>query len=243
MRKKRRGQTQRDVIRCLAQGGGEMSVGELGRQVPRAHRSNLRRAVRLLVDRGDVVEVGGPGGERRIRLGPRLALLPVIEKALAGLDPEPEEEPRLPSMEEMRAELRRRREEYENAVPVFYGYRPEDGVRERALLRPGPVQRKVLSVLWHVPDPTDGGLPAAAVVEIVGGDAGGVRRAVRSLLRAGRVQRSECGRIRLSREEASGFRFRSLAGLVDDPPNAERVREVLARGSAKRGRARGTPVV
>ena len=80
---------QRDVIRVLAEAGGETSVGELGRRVPWAHRSNLRRAVRLLVGRGDLVELVGPGGDRRVRLGERLALLPLIEKALAGLEPEP----------------------------------------------------------------------------------------------------------------------------------------------------------
>ena len=60
----------------------------------------------------------------------------------------------------------------------------------------------------------------AAVTEIVG-DAGTVRRAVRSLLRAGLLEASECGRVRLSRREAFGFRLRALAGLLEEWPDGE----------------------
>ena len=131
-------------------------------------------------------------------------------------------------MEALRAELRRAREEWEAEVPTFYRAGP--GARERALLRPGPMQRKVLAALWHVPDPVDGGLPRAAVAQIVGGDAGSVRRAVRSLLRAGRLEASECGRVRLSRQEAFWFDLRARAGLLfEEEPDAEHARAVLRR--------------
>ena len=221
--RKRRGRVQRDVIRVLAEAGGELAVGELGRRVD-AHRSNIRRAVRLLVGRGDVVQLDGLAGDRRLRLGARHPMLPALTAAMAA--PGPEEPPR-PSVAEVLAAVRRARREWEAEVPTFYRAGPE--ARKRELLGPGPIQRRVLAALWRLPGRVDGGLPAAAVVAIVGGDGGSVRRAVRSLLRAGRVERSECGRIRLSGGEAFMFGLGAHTALLEDPPDAERARAVMRR--------------
>ncbi len=102
-------------------------------------------------------------------------------------------------------------------------------------------------MLWHVPDPVDGGLPRAAVVEIVGGDAGSVRRAVRSLLRAGLLEASECGRVRLSREEAVLFDVGCHEALFEEPPDGAHARAVLSKfgeeGPDERARKGDTPCV
>ena len=173
------GGLQRRVCEALeeAEGNG-LPLRELRRRLGDPDRSNLRRAIRGLLERG-IVEEFESGGELRVKLTYWCYVS-------AGARPE---------------EVLRPGE----AVRVWRGSTDEGtqwfgyehlAARRRPL---GESQRLVLAALRENADPLEEGLPVAAVRAAVGGDRANTRRATRSLLLRGLLEESgDGGRVRLS---------------------------------------------
>ncbi len=82
----------------------------------------------------------------------------------------------------------------------------------------GPVQERVLHVLWRDADPVEEGLPVRVVKAIVGGDRANTRRTIRTLLLCQEIEESEDGHIRLTSGTAIevGIFDAILPNLVDE---------------------------
>jgi DNA-binding IclR family transcriptional regulator len=212
--------------------GTELPLRELRRRLGEPDRSNLRRGIRGLLERG-LVEESRSGEERRVKLtfwGVVFAHpLPKIPRRVS-IHTELKEEMR--ALKEAREEERRRLEAEAAEGPRWIGYEHRF-VRRRF---PGPTQTRILSVLWEYADPLDEGLPATAVKAIVGGNRSNTRRAIRTLLLRGQLNESEDGeRIRLSYSAA--FWFSYIPPIPIEPIDDERAREIL-RMHQGAGRAR-----
>jgi hypothetical protein len=238
------GSLQRGICESLAAAEGhELPLRELRRRLGEPDRSNLRRAIRGLLERSFVEEShsgSSSGGGRRLAL---------TSSGLLRMRPPPPVHPLYRSRMSIRAQLRealralqeaREVEESQtkaaaSASPVASASPaagPSGGDHEHISRRgrsPGPNQRSVLYVLWKYADPVDEGLPVGTVKAIVGGDRSNTRRAIRTLLRRGELEESEDGkRVRLSRSAA--FRFSSNSPpTLEDPPDEERAAKILLR--------------
>ena len=194
------GDLQRRVCEVLyVDGDGELPLRELRRRLGDPDRSNLRRAIRGLLERGMVEEQSDPGGEQRVALevwtyiamgGDRPAFLAVRPDpahggagrpgGAAGDAPEP---------------VRRRQLPGGPGRPVWFRY--EHGfARDRPL---GEAQEAILGALRRYARPPQEGLPMTFVKMLVGADRSNLRRATRTLLLRGLLEESEGGdRVRLS---------------------------------------------
>ncbi len=184
--------------------GAELPLRELRRRLGEPDRSNLRRGIHGLLERG-LVEETCSGKERRLKLTlwgflfvnplPRIAHRPRVSIG-TRLGEE------LRARREAREAERRRLEAEAAKGSRWIGYKHRFERRRF----PGPTQARILSVLWEYADPLDEGLPVAAVKAIVGGDRSNTRRAMRTLLLRGQLEESEDGeRIRLSYSTALWF--------------------------------------
>ncbi len=156
----------------------EPPLRELRRRLGDPDRSNLRRAIRGLLERG-IVEEFESEGKLRVKLT-------CWGYVAAAVGPDDHLAPG--------SEVRFERDEPVGGIRWFaYGHR---FVRTRSL---GRKQRRILGVLRERPDPLDEGLPVAVVAARVGGDRANTRRAIRQLLLYSMLEESEDGgRIRLS---------------------------------------------
>ena len=202
--------------------GKELPLRELRRRLGEPDRSNLRRGIRGLLERG-LVEESCSGEERRVKLAfwgivsplpppkipRRVGIHTKLKKAMHAL-------------KEAREEERRKLEAEAAEGPRWLGYEHRF-VRRRF---PGPTQTRILSVLWEYADPLDEGLPVTDVKAIVGGNRSNTRRAIKTLLLRGQLDESEDGeRIRLSYSAAC---WHSLFPPVPvEPIDDERAREIL----------------
>lgn len=217
------GNLQRRVCNILdAAEGAELPLRELRRRLGEPDRSNLRRGIRGLLERG-LVEESRSGEERRVKLtfwGVVFAHpLPKISRRVS-IHTKLKEEMR--ALREAREEERRRLEAEAAEGPRWIGYEHRF-VRRRF---PGPMQTRILSVLWEYADPLDEGLPVTAVKAIVGGNRSNTRRAIRTLLLRGQLNESEDGkRIRLSYSAAIWFSY--IPPVSIEPIDDERAREIL----------------
>ena len=213
---------QRRICEVLyAAEGHELPLRELRCQLGEPNRSNLRRAIRRLLER-DLVEESPSGEERRVKLTfwgalfeqpfpkisrpPRVGTQTQIREAMRALEEAREEE--------------RRRLEAEGLRWVAHENR---FVRHWPV---GPTQERVLSALWEYADPVEEGLPVIAVKAIVGGDRSNTRRAIRTLLLRGQLEETENGeRIRLS--SSAAFWFSIVPPAPEEPLDDERAGEIL----------------
>jgi hypothetical protein len=181
---------QRQVREVLyAAEDAELPLRELRRRLGEPDRSNLRRAIRGLLER-EVLEESCSGGERRVALT-------VFGYIGAGPPLAPPRRPPVSArttLEELQHTLRKAREA-EAARPRWVSYEHRF-VRRRL---PGETQRRVIVVLQEYAEPVEEGLPVSVVKAIVGGDRSNTRRAIRTLLWRGLLEESEDGRrVRLS---------------------------------------------
>lgn len=217
------GKLQRRIYETLnAAEGTELPLRELRRRLGEPDRSNLRRGIRGLLERG-LLEEYRSGEERRVKLtfwGVVFAHpLPKIPRRVS-IHTKLEEERR--ARKEAREEERRRLEAEAAEGPRWIGYEHRF-VRRRF---PGPTQTRILSVLWEYADPLDEGLPVTVVKAIVGGNRSNTRRAIRTLLLRGQLNESEDGeRIRLSYSTAVWFSY--IPPVPLEPIYDERAREIL----------------
>jgi len=204
--------------------GTELPLRELRRRIGEPDRSNLRRGIRGLLERG-LVEESYSGRERRVKL----TFLGVVfahpfpripRRSRVSIHTRLKEEMR--ALKEAREEEQRRLEARAANGPRWIGYEHRF-VRRRF---PGPTQTRILSVLWEYADPLDEGLPVTVVKAIVGGNRSNTRRAIKTLLLRGQLNESEDGeRIRLSYSAAC---LHSLFPPVPiEPIDDKRAREIL----------------
>lgn len=233
------GSLQRGICESLAAAEGhELPLRELRRRLGEPDRSNLRRAIRGLLERSLVEESHSgrsSGGGRRLALTSSglLRMRPpppvhLLYRPRMSIRARLREE--LRALQEAREEEESRRLETKAAVSASPAAGPSGVDHEHISGRghsPGPNQRSVLYVLWKYADPVDEGLPVGAVKSIVGGDRSNTRRAIRTLLRRGELEEFEDGkRVRLSRSAA--FRFSSNSPpTLEDPPDEERAAKIL----------------
>ena len=236
------GSLQRGICESLAAAEGhELPLRELRRRLGEPDRSNLRRAIRGLLERSFVGEShsgSSSGGGRRLALTssgllrmrppppvhplyrPRMSIRAQLREALRALQEARE-------VEESQTKAAASASPVASASPAAG---PSGGDHEHISRRgrsPGPNQRSVLYVLWKYADPVDEGLPVGTVKAIVGGDRSNTRRAIRTLLRRGELEESEDGkRVRLSRSAA--FRFSSNSPpTLEHPPDEVRAAKIL----------------
>jgi hypothetical protein len=241
------GSLQRGICESLAAAEGhELPLRELRRRLGEPDRSNLRRAIRGLLERSLVEEYhsGSSSGSGRLAL---------TSSGLLRMRPPPPVHPLYRPRMSIRAQLRealrtlqeaREVEESQTkaAASASPAAGPSGGDHEHICRRgrsPGPNQRSVLYVLWKYADPMDEGLPVGIVKAIVGGDRSNTRRAIRTLLWSGELEESEDGkRVRLFRSAA--FRFSSNSPpTLEHPPDEVRAAKILKTrqggGSTRQG--------
>jgi hypothetical protein len=232
------GSLQRGICESLAAAEGhELPLRELRRRLGEPDRSNLRRAIRGLLERSLVEESHSgrsSGGGRRLTLTPsgllRMRPPPVHPLYRPRMSIRARLREELRALQNAREEEERRRLETEAAASPSTAAGPSGVDHEFISGRgrsPGPNQRSVLYVLWKYADPVDEGLTVYTVKAIVGGDRSNTRRAIRTLLQRGELEESEDGkRVHLSRSAA--FRFSSNSPpTLEDPPDEERAAKIL----------------
>lgn len=211
------GKLQRHVCnRLYAAEANELSLRELRRRLGEPDRSNLRRAIRGLVERSLVEELR-VGKQCRVKLTQQGILSQCFR-------PEVSRRPR-GRFRTKRVEKRWRR--WRAGIgegPRWIGHE-YSSVRRRRL---GAMQARILRILWDYADPWDEGLPVTAVKAIVGGNRSNTRRAIRTLLRHGQLDESEDGkRIRLSFSTACWLAL--LSPMPKESIDDDRAREVIRK--------------
>ncbi len=202
------GDLQRRICEALdAADGREPSLRELRRRLGDPDRSNLRRAIRGLLER-EIVEEFESGGERRVKLAYWASLS-------AGAGPD--------DHHGSGVEDRFRRGKSVKGTRWF-----APGHRHVPIRSLGRGQRRILAVLRERSDPLDEGLPVTVVRAMAGGDRANTRRAIRTLLLYGMLEESEDrGRIRLSPLSVAGLSV--LLGANADDFADGRPREGISR--------------
>jgi DNA-binding MarR family transcriptional regulator len=176
----------------------ELPLRELRWRLGEPDRSNLRRAIRGLLERG-ILEEFSRGGEPHVGFVVKGFFGPRARPASSGNPPD------LPGGGDRERERGVRKEWPGTAARkpkaaaswkqrwVRYEHR---FVRERPL---GETQRRVLAALQESTEPQESGLPVTVVKGLVGADRSNARRAIRTLLMRGLIEESEDGRrIRLT---------------------------------------------
>ena len=205
--------------------GNVLSLRELRRRLGEPDRSNLRRAIRGLLER-EIVEESRVEGERRVGLTSWDDVFP---------KPSPESiRPRARRRTRPRNPERALEEALEEARRVLRVETAErtGGLRSRRRLvrkrEVGETQGRILGALWNYSDPLERGLPVSAVKALVGGDRSNTRRAIRTLLLNGSLAEIEGGeRIRLSSRLVSYYWFVGPRGVPSAPVGDERAEEIL----------------
>ena len=165
---------------------GELPLRELRRRLGEPDRSNLRRAIRGLLER-EIVEESRPGGEPRVGL---------TVWSYIGMSS------RLSSPGSRQAFITGSRQAGRRGPQAGRGEGSGRSRQGRHPVRDSPLgetQQQILGALHTHGDVLPGGLPVTLVKSLVGADRSNLRRAVRTLLRRGLLEESEDGgRIRLS---------------------------------------------
>ena len=154
--------------------GNEVALRELRRRLGEPDRSNLRRAIRGLLER-EIVEESRVGDERRVGLTSWFDFVP---------KPSPESfRPHFGRQSRTGGSKRALEEAMKEARRVLR-VEPAEGTRglrsRRRLVRKrevGETQGRILGALWNYSDPLERGLPVSAVKALVGGDRSNARRA------------------------------------------------------------------
>lgn len=193
------GQLQRSIVRKLdAAKDQELPIRELRRSLGNSDRSNFRRAIRGLLER-DMIEEIGKGVGSRVKLAMRGRMAAYAMKHLSKPRPDPRKELRRKRNElwrefvEAKWESQRLRREKAARYPQWLSYERRSGRKH------GLTQLRILAALWYCADPLDAGLPVRTVKAIVGGEKANTRRAIRNLILRGDLDQTPDGeRIRLS---------------------------------------------
>ena len=192
------GNLQRRVCEVLyAAGNGELPLRELRRRLGDPDRSNLRRAIRGLLERG-MVEESDLSGEQRVALEVWTYIAMGDRPAFLAVRPDPTHggagRPR-GATEDAPEHVRRRPLPGRPGRPGWFRYEPSFA-RDRPL---GETQGAILGALHRYAKPPQEGLPVTSVKMLVGADRSNLRRAIRTLLLRGLLEESEGGeRVRLS---------------------------------------------
>ena len=176
----------------------ELPLRELRRRLGEPDRSNLRRAIRGLLERG-ILEEFSRGGEPHVAFavkgffGPRTRPAPYgISPAFANAGNSEKERAvrkEQPGSAGQRSGVRVARKQR------WVGHEHRF-VRNRAL---GETQMRVLGALQESSEPRENGLPVTVVKGIIGADRSNARRAIKTLLMRGLIEETEDGRrIRLT---------------------------------------------
>jgi hypothetical protein len=181
------GDLQRRVCEVLyAAGDGELPLRELRRRLGDPDRSNLRRAIRGLLERG-MVEESDLSGEQRVELevwtyiamGDRPAFLAVRPDPTHGGAGRPGG-----AAEDAPEHVRRRPLPGRPGRPGWFRYEPSFA-RDRPL---GETQGAILGALHRYAKPPQEGLLVTSVKMLVGADRSNLRRAIRTLLLRGLLE-------------------------------------------------------
>jgi hypothetical protein len=205
--------------------GNEVALRELRRRLGEPDRSNLRRAIRGLLER-EIVEESRVGDERRVGLTSWDHVVP---------KPSPESiRPRARRQTRTGGSKRELEEALGEARRVLSAETAErtGGLRSRRRLvrkrEVGETQGRILGALWNYSDPLERGLPVSAVKALVGGDRSNTRRAIRTLLLNGSLAEIEGGeRIRLSSRLVAFYWFVGPRGVPSAPVDDESAEEIL----------------
>jgi len=217
---------QRGVCEVLyAAEDNKLPLRELRRRLGEPDRSNLRRAIRTLLER-EIVEESRLGGKRHVGLtfwgAVYVSNLLAIRRRRRRVSLDTQLAEAMRAMREAEEEERRWREA-EDAKWIREVDSERRFVRNRLA---GPAQKRILYVLWEYSDILEEGLPVGAVKAIVGGDRSNTRRAIKALLLRGELEESKDGeRIRLSPSTASLLAM--FPPLPPEPIDDERAREIL----------------
>jgi hypothetical protein len=192
------GGLQRRVCEVLyADGDGELPLRELRRRLRDPDRSNLRRAIRGLLERG-MVEESEPGGEQRVALDVWTYIAMGDRPAFLAVRPDPTQRGAgRPdgAAQDAPESVRRRPLPGRPGGPGWFRYE-HSFARDRPL---GETQRAILGALHRYAKPPQDGLPVTFVKMFVGADRSNLRRATKRLLLRGLLEESEGGeRVRLS---------------------------------------------
>ncbi len=222
----------------------QLPLRELRRRLGEPDRSNLRRAIRGLLER-EIIEESNSGGEPHVALtvwgyiGTSIRLDSPRDSSTSIIAGDREDE-RVVVREGPDA-VRRRPKVGATRRPAWVRYEHRF-VRNRPL---GEQQRRILRVLQESIDPRERGLPVTVVKEMVGADRSNARRAIRTLLLRGLLEESADGRrIRLSLQGAlvGSLQPRSASGEPGDDRRAGDLRSTLdATGCIAARRSSGSP--
>jgi hypothetical protein len=174
---------------------GELPLRELRRRLGEPDRSNVRRAIRGLLER-EIVEESDSGGEHRVGL----TVWSYIGMSVRPMPPEGLSTSRTASREQARAAedgpdvgleaARRGRQAGTVQGPGGLGYEYPSRLNPPL----GETQRTILGALRRYAKLSQVGLPLTLLRALVGADRSNFRRAVRTLLLRGLLEESEDGR-------------------------------------------------
>jgi predicted transcriptional regulator len=178
----------------------KLSLRELRRRLGEPDRSNLRRAIRGLLERG-IVQESCTGEDPGLELA-EFGLFGYIGTS-SRLDSSRDRSARATAGRSRRMRTVKKRPRAGHRSPGVGRTRSQGWVRYEhrfARRRPlGGTQRLVLQVLRESAEPIKSGLPVTVVKALVGADRSNARRAIRTLLLRGLIEESEDGRrIRLT---------------------------------------------
>jgi DNA-binding IclR family transcriptional regulator len=224
------GRIQRGILEALNAGENrEMEVRELRQRLGDRDRSNVRRGIRGLVGHGLVEE----GEACCIRLTMKGAF--VAYGLFSEQSPDPREELRRINAEwdEFARVLREAQEERARLYQEQEAMWEKPEPRYERWRYPSKNQLRVIAVLVRYAANPQKGLPASAVRRIAGiGDKSNARRAERTLLQRGTIQRSKDGE-RLRIAQAGDSILWSFAPNVVDPPLDDGRAQTLLEGSGE----------
>jgi DNA-binding MarR family transcriptional regulator len=171
----------------------ELPLRELRRRLGEPNRSNLRRAIRGLLERG-ILEEFSRGGEPHVAFAVKGYFGPRARPASSGNPPvfagAGDREKERAVQKEWPGAARRRTTGRTARKQKWVRYEHRF-VRNRPL---GETQRRVLGALQESSEPKERGLPVTVVKGLVGTDRSNARRAIRTLLMRGLIEESEDGR-------------------------------------------------
>jgi len=230
---------QRRILFVLEGAGESLSPSEIRSELGNCDRSNVRRAIRGLIDRGFVEEAQG-----RLALtlwgGVRAQLL--SQKPYEVLDPLKEARERRRELEAAVTALRTEIEEKRRLNSEIEALWDKSGRSFKRRRFPGPNQLRVIAVLVRYAENPQLGLPKGAVWRIAGGARTNTLRAIRTLTRRGILQQTKDGeRLRIAYWATSWFW--DYTQDVVEPPLDDAKAQAILDGFGERGVSRneGTP--
>ena len=230
------GRIQRRVVELLSADERARDAGlplSALRPVLGPDRSNARRAIRSLIQRGDCEWTTDPEtGERRLKLTFWTCVAAMMKREPLDEEPDPLEEARehRRAVEAALDSIRAEEVEKRRALAARESLWEEPGRPSSRRSSPGPNQLRVIGVLVRYADDPQMGLPRSVVRQIacVVGEKSNILRAIRDLTRRGTLQKSKDEeRLRLTDWRTSLLRHH-VPLMVDPPLDDEKAEAILA---------------